>query len=202
MSQELARFRVLLIGRGNAGKTTILKKLCGETDVPIVRDRRGNLVSPVDSLNPSSERGNHDIEHEITYPSREKFAFHDSCGLESGSDVEMQRIADFIARRAKMSLENGLHAIWICIALDDSRPASRLFDITTGEVTTIFVFTKFDALETLSYVALIRQGRSKRQANAASSEYAEHVFQEQWIPLLKVPNPPPPPPYHVRLKGS
>ena len=37
-------FRILVIGKRNSGKTTLLEKLCGGT-VPIVRDQHGNVVS-------------------------------------------------------------------------------------------------------------------------------------------------------------
>lgn len=39
------RFRALIVGRAGAGKTSILKKLCNDSDTPIVRDRDGNIVS-------------------------------------------------------------------------------------------------------------------------------------------------------------
>ena len=41
---EFPPFRILVIGKRNSGKTTILQKLCGGT-VPIVRDQHGNQVS-------------------------------------------------------------------------------------------------------------------------------------------------------------
>ncbi|KAG8866909.1 hypothetical protein FRB97_003651, partial [Tulasnella sp. 331] len=199
MSDSLARFRILLVGRGNAGKTTILQKLCSETDMPIVRNRAGKVVSVV-NLDPTSSRGVHDIEYEITYPSSPRFVFHDSCGLESGSDAEMQKIADFISRRRDLGTEQGLHTIWICIPLDDNRPASRLFELTTGDVAVVFVFTKYDAIEKLSFNALRNQGRSIREAGSNAPEHAECAFRAQWLPFLKAPNPPPPPPAYVRLK--
>jgi len=37
-------FRVLIIGRANAGKTTILKKVCQTTDNPRIYDPRGTEV--------------------------------------------------------------------------------------------------------------------------------------------------------------
>jgi len=40
------RFRILIIGRPNAGKTTILQKLCNTTDAPIIDlyDQEGTKV--------------------------------------------------------------------------------------------------------------------------------------------------------------
>jgi GTPase SAR1 family protein len=37
-------FRVLIIGRANSGKTTILKKVCQTTDNPEIYDPWGNKV--------------------------------------------------------------------------------------------------------------------------------------------------------------
>ncbi|KAG8882606.1 hypothetical protein FRB97_008033 [Tulasnella sp. 331] len=200
MSDEPSRFRILIVGRGNAGKTTILQKLCNETDTPIVRDQNGNLV-PLNSLEPTSGRGAHHIEHEITYPNSPLFVFHDSSGLESGSDTELQTIAQFISRRAATTqLPDGLHVVWICIPLDDERPAMRLFDLNTGDVAAVFIFTKYDGLQAKTYGTLRRQGLSRPAALGAASEQAERVFQQEWIPLLKAPSPPPPPPAFVRLQ--
>jgi hypothetical protein len=40
------RFRVLIMGRANSGKTTILKKMCDAAaeEKPMVRDKRGTQV--------------------------------------------------------------------------------------------------------------------------------------------------------------
>lgn len=42
---KCGRFRILVIGRANAGKTTILKKICDSIDEPIIYDREGVKVS-------------------------------------------------------------------------------------------------------------------------------------------------------------
>ncbi|KDQ16063.1 hypothetical protein BOTBODRAFT_31144 [Botryobasidium botryosum FD-172 SS1] len=41
------RFRILIIGRGNAGKTTILRAVCGVNEEPEVYDGEGNKIMPV-----------------------------------------------------------------------------------------------------------------------------------------------------------
>ena len=38
------RFRVLIIGRANAGKTTILQRICNTTDEPKILNREGHEV--------------------------------------------------------------------------------------------------------------------------------------------------------------
>src|ERR1700761_9554935 len=49
--KQCPRFRVLIMGKANAGKTTILQKMCQTTEAPIVRDSSGKLVSVFHSLN-------------------------------------------------------------------------------------------------------------------------------------------------------
>ena len=39
-----ARFRVLIIGRANAGKTTILQRVCNTTEQPKIFNREGHEV--------------------------------------------------------------------------------------------------------------------------------------------------------------
>lgn len=45
LKQKAVRFRVLIIGRANSGKTTILKKICNTTDNPVVYNERGQRVN-------------------------------------------------------------------------------------------------------------------------------------------------------------
>lgn len=45
LKERARRFRVLIIGRANAGKTTILKKICNTTDDPEIYDRNGEKVA-------------------------------------------------------------------------------------------------------------------------------------------------------------
>jgi len=47
-----ARFRILVIGRANAGKTTILRAVCGTDEEPEVFDEKGRMVE----LNVTSTR--------------------------------------------------------------------------------------------------------------------------------------------------
>jgi len=112
---ECPHFRILVIGRANAGKTTILEKVCGvaKGTEPIIYGKDGELLQKsVIHLMPSIERGLHDIEHQITYPGS-NFIFHDSQGFESGSNEELKIAQEFIGKRsAEIELKNQLHAIW------------------------------------------------------------------------------------------
>jgi GTPase SAR1 family protein len=40
------RFRILVVGRANAGKTTLLQKVCNTTEKPEIFDGEGNKVNP------------------------------------------------------------------------------------------------------------------------------------------------------------
>ena len=42
---KYTRFRILVIGRANAGKTTLLKRVCNTTEEPSIYDEDKNLVS-------------------------------------------------------------------------------------------------------------------------------------------------------------
>ena len=58
------------------------------------------------------QRGNHDIEHQITFPGS-NFIFHDSEGFEAGGESEVDKVEMFIQKRMKRDkLQDQLHAIW------------------------------------------------------------------------------------------
>ena len=58
------------------------------------------------------QRGEHDIEHEITYEGS-NFIFHDSKGFESGAKEEIEIVWDFIEKQSSATkLKDQLHAIW------------------------------------------------------------------------------------------
>ena len=44
LRERFGRFRILVIGRANAGKTTILKKICDSTEDPEIYNGRGEKV--------------------------------------------------------------------------------------------------------------------------------------------------------------
>ncbi|KAG9007593.1 hypothetical protein FRB94_013610 [Tulasnella sp. JGI-2019a] len=147
----------------------------------------------------------HNIEHEIVYPSRPGFAFHDSRGIESGSIDEMDKVADFITRRSRLQLKDRVHAAWICLPLDSARPVGeaeiRMLNLgpSSGDVPAVVVFTKYDGLETTALNNLHREGGlSLRQAFRAMSDVAERLFKEQWLNRIYTSEPPKPP--FVRLK--
>ncbi|KAF8329050.1 hypothetical protein F5887DRAFT_1142597 [Amanita rubescens] len=195
-------FRILVIGRANAGKTTILEKVCGveKGTKPIIYDSDSNqLEQSVIHLMPSLERGLHDIEHQITYPGS-NFIFHDSKGFESGSTEELEIAWKFIEKKsAKTELKNQLHAIWYCIPMDSPRPILsaelEFFNKGTGRVPLVVIFTKFDGQVANEFVNLTDEDEDKWER---AREIAEITFQKVYLP--KVLNAKYPPKAYVQLE--
>ncbi|KAJ7480371.1 hypothetical protein B0H11DRAFT_1724914 [Mycena galericulata] len=104
------RFRVLILGRANAGKTTILERLTGAAmDTAKVRRNRKVL---------RDQRGVHNIEDEIHFSSKPGFVFHDSCGVEAGSTEELSVVKQFVERCSSVNnSREQLHAIWYSFPL-------------------------------------------------------------------------------------
>ncbi|KAH8980657.1 hypothetical protein EDB92DRAFT_262290 [Lactarius akahatsu] len=101
-------FRVLIIGRANAGKTSILQRICETTESPIIY--RGNEQV---TLDPSMDRGEHRIDDELVFSNYPGYVFHDSRGIEAGGTEELKTLQDFIQRKSRETrLSSRLHAIW------------------------------------------------------------------------------------------
>ncbi|KAJ7939555.1 hypothetical protein B0H13DRAFT_1548523, partial [Mycena leptocephala] len=76
-------FRILIIGRANAGKTTILKKVCNSVDDPEIFGPAGEEVIQPPLI--AIQRGLHNVDNQLIFKSNPEFIFHDSRGFESGS---------------------------------------------------------------------------------------------------------------------
>jgi len=198
-------FRILIIGRANAGKTTILEKVCGveKGTKPIVYHQDdADLKKPLDiHLSPTIERGIHDIEDQITY-SGSNFIFHDSQGFEAGDNKELEDVWKFIEKRSASTItREQLHMIWYCIPMEGSRPILseelKFFTKGIGEVPLVAVFTKFDAQIIKEYVKLDDMEDDGDKWYKAK-ENAEYTFQSVYLP--KVMNTQYPPRIHVHLE--
>ncbi|KAF8345064.1 hypothetical protein F5887DRAFT_885428 [Amanita rubescens] len=195
-----SHFCILIIGRANAGKTTILEKVCGVakgTKPIIVYDKESKCTH----CNTYNQRGIHDIEHQITYEGS-NFIFHDSQGFESGAGEELELVLDFIKKRsAAAQLKDQLHAIWYCIPMDSARPIlpSELdfFNKGTGKVPLVVVFTKFDG-QIIQESGKLNDIEDDGAKWDMARKNAEITFQGTYLP--KVMNTQYPPKAYVRLE--
>ncbi|KAJ7250566.1 hypothetical protein C8J57DRAFT_1238971 [Mycena rebaudengoi] len=123
------KFRVLILGRANAGKTTILERLTGATmdEAEVWRDGK---ILPGQTVKGQIDRGLHNIDDEICFRSRPGFVFHDSRGVEAGSATELS-----IVQR-------------MCLPLDDCRELFEserdIFRLLRGTAPLVVIFTKHD----------------------------------------------------------
>ncbi|KAG6906528.1 hypothetical protein DXG01_013461 [Tephrocybe rancida] len=148
LRDKYTRFRILVIGRANAGKTTLLKRVCNTTEEPCIYDDQGkNLLKETATV---IIRGIHDINRPFSFASNPKFIFHDSLGLEAGDEAQLKTIQEFIKKCANATeVDDQLHAIWFCFTPDVSRFLLNLeMDFFSqeraGKAPVIAVFTKFD----------------------------------------------------------
>ncbi|KAG6823926.1 hypothetical protein H0H92_008584, partial [Tricholoma furcatifolium] len=88
-------FRILVIGRANAGKTTLLKRVCNTEEDPVY-----------------NTRGSHNVRDEFSFKNNPEFIFHDSPGFEAGGEKELETVMSFIEEKAKsLEVKDQIHAI-------------------------------------------------------------------------------------------
>ncbi|KAH9012451.1 hypothetical protein EDB84DRAFT_1405616 [Lactarius hengduanensis] len=172
----MIKFRVLIVGRADAGKTSILQRVCDTTDSPVIF--RGNEEVQLD---PSMDRGENSIEDELVFSNHENYIFHDSCGFEAGSNDELAIVQEFIRQRSGRSrLQERLHAIWFCIPMDNQRPELdlRYFkDICPDRnVPVIAVFTKYDQFLRNVKMHLEDYGNTDNVSDEAERQFKEHYL--------------------------
>ncbi|KZT25838.1 hypothetical protein NEOLEDRAFT_1064394 [Neolentinus lepideus HHB14362 ss-1] len=191
--QACNRFRILVVGRANAGKTTLLKKFCQSKEEPDVWNERGEQIG-ASVVNPSVDRGIHNINHEITYRSNPSFVFHDSMGIESGSSVHSRAIHDFLQDRDQNTdLEKRVHAIWFCVPAGQARVLGdtelEFFKHSTNGIPVIVIFTKWDMEIKNAVNALRNQGKTRQQGKTEAPQYAREHFQQLHV-IQNTPYPP------------
>ncbi|KIK22270.1 hypothetical protein PISMIDRAFT_680483, partial [Pisolithus microcarpus 441] len=178
---RIRRFRILVMGRANAGKTTILQRVCNTTDNPEIFNGKGEKVDAA-VVHGSLTRGHHNIEDELRFLSNPGFVFHDSCGFESGSEEQFDLMKKFVRNRAKTTkLDERIHAIWFCIPLNESHrmvmAAERKFfdECDTGHVPVIVLLTKADTLSLEAVGELMGQGMSVGDAMRGAGKVEEKM---------------------------
>jgi len=175
------QFRVLIIGRANAGKTTILQRVCETTASPTIY--RGDVEVKLD---PSVDRGMHRIDDELVFSNHKGYVFHDSRGIESGCIEELEVLKEFIQSRCREKrLRDKLHAIWYCVPMDNQRPQLDLkfFEIIcpNRNVPIIAVFTKYEQFLYNVKMDVSDYPDKYLDRDISISEVAEKLFQEHYL---------------------
>ncbi|KAJ7460460.1 hypothetical protein B0H11DRAFT_2057997 [Mycena galericulata] len=196
IKRKCPRFRILVMGRRNAGKTTILKKMCGSdgSDLKII-DPTGNEVDLI-ILEPNRQRGMSDIENEITFGSNPLFVFHDSRGIETGAEYEdnsplrTEYLWRFIRERSETSqLRKQIHAVWFCIPMNDPRAPSEFevafFNAKESPVPIIAVFTKFESWIDAAYDDLPEDDSTDTEQAQQARQAAQSKFEETVLKVIE-----------------
>ncbi|KIN97360.1 hypothetical protein M404DRAFT_896586 [Pisolithus tinctorius Marx 270] len=172
---RIDRFRILVMGRANAGKTTILQRVCNTTDQPEIFNGKGEKVDAT-LVQGSLMRGEHNIEDEAIW--------HDE-GIRHGSCED--------------SLDKRIHAIWFCIPLNESHrmvtAAEKKFfnECETGQVPVIVLLTKTDTLDLDAFMELFDDGLNEDDTMERTAEVEKRKLNEclvkvkGWLNKLRFP---------------
>ncbi|KAJ7150769.1 hypothetical protein C8R46DRAFT_1124095 [Mycena filopes] len=194
--RKCSRFRILVLGRANAGKTTLLKKVCDSVEDPEIWGPNNKRIDPA-HVEGSAGRGIHDIKLQFIFKSNPGFIFHDSGGFESGSAEEGNQIQDFIRERgAAKRLSEQLHAIWYCVPTDTTRPLLKADDdfFATnfqGKVPVIAIFTKLDGLADRAFTMLVDDGKTPEEALGGTAGKTAELLETNFLARLQATDHPP-----------
>ncbi|KAG6915006.1 hypothetical protein DXG01_013932 [Tephrocybe rancida] len=206
------RFRILVVGNSGVGKSSLISKIFnvrrevnlppgsfskttyGEQDIDIADDRAGDL----------------DLDRGYISDDNPCIILHDSKGLEPGRTDNWDIVKEFICQRCKKgSIENQLHAIWLCV--ETPRAGHRLMQTADEDllklaislkVPVIVVFTKYDLLVNQYYSSMDKRGgeqinaselqpRAEKEAqsslDASIKDFQQHAKLLDRFPQLRNP---------------
>ncbi|KDQ05900.1 hypothetical protein BOTBODRAFT_280419 [Botryobasidium botryosum FD-172 SS1] len=104
------RFRILIIGRANAGKTTILRAVCGAEGEPDVYDKDGNKITPEVHLKEVPDAALAESGEIIPRTTREMFRTNLRTTFRSIRALVMCRAPDSVLASAPPNLPASLHS--------------------------------------------------------------------------------------------
>ncbi|KAI6149304.1 hypothetical protein BKA82DRAFT_3976401 [Pisolithus tinctorius] len=200
---RIDRFRILVMGRANAGKTTILQRVCNTTDQPEIFNGKGEKVCMFHGICLRLTRGEHNIEDELVFKSNPHFVFYDSRGFEAGSEEQFGMMKEFVMDRAKTawtreSMPYGRDTMF-CIPLNESHrmvtAAEKKFfnECETGQVPVIVLLTKTDTLDLDAFMELFDDGLNEDDTMERTAEVEKRKLNEclvkvkGWLNKLRFP---------------
>ncbi|KAJ7060151.1 hypothetical protein C8F01DRAFT_1144166 [Mycena amicta] len=138
-SQPTTRFRVLVVGQAGTGKTSLLTHSFGITRQSISH----------------RERGQADIDQELTSAENPHLVFHDSRGIEDTADETLAAVEDFLEKRSEMNARHQVHMLWLCVQIPYTNQENpfkegdtELLKIAMSHsIPVVLVFTKLDLLK-------------------------------------------------------
>ncbi|KAJ7832457.1 hypothetical protein B0H14DRAFT_3871938 [Mycena olivaceomarginata] len=169
------------------------QRVCETTESPEIhtvntvdgRKIRKTASSSIERLDPTFERGQHDISDELTFTNHKGYVFHDSRGLECGGEKELQIVQDFIRDRSERGkLQDRIHVIWhVPFPIPYVSPHSLATEV--GEVPVIAVFTKYEVFRLeVRFSVEDKKGLDGDDLLDETGRECEKVFQEKYLNIL------------------
>ncbi|KAG1840195.1 hypothetical protein DFJ58DRAFT_907932 [Suillus subalutaceus] len=187
LTRECNAFRILLIGKSGSGKSTLVNEVFDF-------EYEGSTTSDYSV-------GNHDINRPILSSANRSLILHDSKGLESGSDKNLNIVKRFLNDRKNGPVTDQLHAIWYCVEIPLG--GERLFEggdlvlmeyLKSSSVPLIVVFTKLDKLQFSERMRLQKEytsnGQNSKAMRNAKEQYvaaAAKKYQSSCVDVLQSP---------------
>ncbi|KAG6905915.1 hypothetical protein DXG01_016957 [Tephrocybe rancida] len=176
LHKKYTHFRILVIGRANAGKTTLLKRVCNTDEDPCIYDEKTKAL-----------RGLHDVNRPFAFASNPNFIFHFSS-FEADDESQLIKVQSFIKERAMATdPDEQLHAIWFCLKLDKARFLQDLekkffSEDRSGNAPLIAILTKFDDLITQVYDTSLDYEKNRENAETERKKLEASLFSYKFPP--------------------
>ncbi|KAJ7656154.1 hypothetical protein DFH06DRAFT_1132634 [Mycena polygramma] len=167
------------VPRSGEQETSTEKRFESRQAQTIESQLRMLTTKQIPQLDPTSERGQHDVSDELVFTKHPGYVFHDSRGFENGDEDQLKIIQDFVRERSQRArLQERLHAIWFCIPTDNHRPGLNIapFNNICPDKN---VFTKCEALRHITKCNLQDDDEDDGDDNVLAM--TEKIFEKEYL---------------------